>query len=597
MRPTENIKRLIKNAKIKSDPEVKRTALNELINELEKTKVIGSAVAKPNTWRIIMKSRITKFAVAAVVMLVVVLALTLIDKTVTPAYALEQSIEAMKNVSWMHAVPSSTETGFGESWFSVTHGISARRSDDGTAGITYFIKDESYSYDPVAETITLSLVNKTDILSWTNSYSKLFGNIIDTLNEHVGTEETTTSEVRNGKKAIVIELKVPKGQPRGSLGTEIWRFVMDEKSFLPMQMVLQGYNADGEFIEVFDILFDYPDTGPMDIYQLGVPSTAKIIDKRPSLEVQSIIENYKTARDNDLSHYTALIPHTRTNNDGLEVTDEATIYYVDGNKFRREQLTLIDEMIGLQEKGSLDIGPEMGDSLESMLNWWTNRKHLSVRRAEMYDGKYKHRVVHNLNVTDFQNNDEVNTKRREKNSRPPNLHNMYIGGAHFLERISNDVTNEQVITLVENEYSKQNGLICLQLLEEDRRFPFMRRWGRRYKTLCYIDQDRDFVCRRSEEYFVQDELWKKMYSDADRCLVNNPDASLEYTMLLVKETTESGQSEEGKWYPKRIERLTTTQRGNGKLQKDISINTIYLDANGEFPEDIFDSEAFSNYLE
>jgi len=38
MRPAENIKRLIKNAKVMINPEVKRAALEELVNELEQTK-------------------------------------------------------------------------------------------------------------------------------------------------------------------------------------------------------------------------------------------------------------------------------------------------------------------------------------------------------------------------------------------------------------------------------------------------------------------------------------------------------------------------------------------------------------------------------
>ena len=38
MRPTENIKRFIENAKVSINPEVKRAALTELVNELEKTK-------------------------------------------------------------------------------------------------------------------------------------------------------------------------------------------------------------------------------------------------------------------------------------------------------------------------------------------------------------------------------------------------------------------------------------------------------------------------------------------------------------------------------------------------------------------------------
>ena len=62
MKPAENTKRLIKNARIKINPEVKKAALKQLINELEKSKTTSSTATKPNIWRIIIKNRITQVA-------------------------------------------------------------------------------------------------------------------------------------------------------------------------------------------------------------------------------------------------------------------------------------------------------------------------------------------------------------------------------------------------------------------------------------------------------------------------------------------------------------------------------------------------------
>ncbi len=73
MRPAENIKRLVKNARIIINPEIKKTALKELIDELEKPKTTRSAVTKPNMWRTIMKSPITKLAAAAVIVIAVLI--------------------------------------------------------------------------------------------------------------------------------------------------------------------------------------------------------------------------------------------------------------------------------------------------------------------------------------------------------------------------------------------------------------------------------------------------------------------------------------------------------------------------------------------
>ncbi len=69
MRPAENIRRLIKNASIKTSPEVNRAVLKGLLAELDKSKSTHSAARQPTIGRIIMKSRMTKPATAAVIII------------------------------------------------------------------------------------------------------------------------------------------------------------------------------------------------------------------------------------------------------------------------------------------------------------------------------------------------------------------------------------------------------------------------------------------------------------------------------------------------------------------------------------------------
>ena len=69
--------------------------------ESQKTK---SALIRPNIRSIIMKSPITKLAAAAVIIVAVALSITVVDKLASPAYAIEQTIEAFKDVQYMHVV-------------------------------------------------------------------------------------------------------------------------------------------------------------------------------------------------------------------------------------------------------------------------------------------------------------------------------------------------------------------------------------------------------------------------------------------------------------------------------------------------------------
>ena len=53
-------------------------------------------------WRIIMKSNITKIAAAAIIIVVVILSISLWDKSISTAYAFEQTLEAFRDVRTIH---------------------------------------------------------------------------------------------------------------------------------------------------------------------------------------------------------------------------------------------------------------------------------------------------------------------------------------------------------------------------------------------------------------------------------------------------------------------------------------------------------------
>ncbi len=104
MKPAENIEKLIKNLDLDIDTNDKtdKRILNELIEAHEKSKKMKSALVRPNIWRIIMKSPVTKLAAAAVIIVCVVLTATIWDKTTPTAYSFEQTIQASHSVRYLH---------------------------------------------------------------------------------------------------------------------------------------------------------------------------------------------------------------------------------------------------------------------------------------------------------------------------------------------------------------------------------------------------------------------------------------------------------------------------------------------------------------
>ncbi|MHC4792321.1 MAG: hypothetical protein ACYS8Y_12985 [Planctomycetota bacterium] len=108
MKAAGNIEKLIKKFCIKeklcvtTSAEMDKRILDDALVVYEKSRKKKPALTEPNIWRIIMKSRITKLAAAVVVIIAAALSINILDEAVTPAYALEQTVEANHTIQTLH---------------------------------------------------------------------------------------------------------------------------------------------------------------------------------------------------------------------------------------------------------------------------------------------------------------------------------------------------------------------------------------------------------------------------------------------------------------------------------------------------------------
>lgn len=102
MRPAENIEKLIKNIKIDTNAKVDKAVLNDILETFKQSKTKKSAIPQPNIWRIVMKSRITKLATVAVIIIAVLIGIHQFGGSIDGAtIAFADISEAMKNVQWI----------------------------------------------------------------------------------------------------------------------------------------------------------------------------------------------------------------------------------------------------------------------------------------------------------------------------------------------------------------------------------------------------------------------------------------------------------------------------------------------------------------
>jgi len=102
MRPADNINESLKKLKLKASGDLDKRVHDDISMALAESEKKESAFTQPNIGRTIMKSRIAKFAAAAVILIAVTISVTILDKSVTPAYAIEQTIEANRGLWFIH---------------------------------------------------------------------------------------------------------------------------------------------------------------------------------------------------------------------------------------------------------------------------------------------------------------------------------------------------------------------------------------------------------------------------------------------------------------------------------------------------------------
>jgi len=71
MRPSDNIEKLFRQTNIETNADVDKVVLGDAVNAMSKSKQSKPGIVRPDIWRIIMKSKMTKFAAAAVIIIAV----------------------------------------------------------------------------------------------------------------------------------------------------------------------------------------------------------------------------------------------------------------------------------------------------------------------------------------------------------------------------------------------------------------------------------------------------------------------------------------------------------------------------------------------
>jgi hypothetical protein len=224
MRPAEEIKNLLKNVPVNTNDQKDKQVLDDILYAMDKSQNAKPAVNRPNIWRIIMKNNISKIA-ATFIIVAVVLSFLVIDKLNTPAWALSDTIEALKDLKAVYVV-GAYPGGTAEVWMRSND--SGSYSTDsvvrGSQGTITWTKDGStYHYEPGQNTVYFENAITLGLSQW------LGPELLEMLSKADNTEIVRGKDPATGRARVTLICSMID-----SNGPQSWIIDFDLVSKLPV---------------------------------------------------------------------------------------------------------------------------------------------------------------------------------------------------------------------------------------------------------------------------------------------------------------------------------------------------------------------------
>jgi len=506
-----------------------------------------------------MKSRITKFGAAAVIIIAAALVLHngSVDLT-SPAFA--QMTENMKKMPWIHIIAEGQYQGKAakaEQWYGLDSQVIATKDPDGKVSFHSFSRFREITYDPDTNAVVVRrrVTDFPHIPRQWQMYEQQF------MTHQPGTQIIHTQDTLEHRQVDIYRLTWTNNDLR-----QEYQITVDCERDLPISALVIVEDVNGTVTTHGRLFFSYPDAGPKTIYDLGVPLSARA----PSPEVVDVEDNYWMHRENAPSTYIAVELEAR----GAQNTvDWVHAFYKDGNIWREEfwsASSTRQKWSALLSQNQLDIDDVLDLAYQGGQNYiW----------LKLFDGS-------KLYSTRSDNGGQWKTDTRnlpgpDTSGRRDVL--VRIGWPRLNLWRPNLVRAE----IIETDYSAANNLICIEVLLEGRKQE-NGSFELPCRELFYINPERDYICQRHEQHCDPNAEWQ-----ADVAWRENldPDQITLRTNSFIDEVTRFGQTESRKWFPLNVETRIASHRPDTLEFVPLHLNHIkylWLECEPDFAEGIFD---------
>lgn len=269
MRPADkSIHNLLLKIEHKTGPALDQRILDDCLTELQTAKR-SSARPRANRWRLIMQNPVTKQVAAAIIVIAALLSLTLFDQGVAPAYALEQTVEALQGV---RSLKMSMPAGPMKADLLMRINPQTGRADHirmqtDSGDVTITIPGQTYMYSKQNNTVTLL---PQELLRNDLNFKDVINSLVENTGAADGRIEILNQFSDRVQKQVVTVRIIRKDE------TVAGEFLIDPESRLPIYF---GTDAGGTLNYMGPI--EYNVDIPAEAFEFAIPAGASVTDQRP----------------------------------------------------------------------------------------------------------------------------------------------------------------------------------------------------------------------------------------------------------------------------------------------------------------------------
>jgi hypothetical protein len=516
----------------------------------------------------IMRSRITKLAAAAVIAIGVMIGISYLeDSSEFNQAAWGQMLESMEKMPWVYVSKEIEPPILYDAikrWRCFDPSIKIYQYTDGIITYSDYSTGHAYYYNPKDNTITISPVTEKYNVPGPKSPFEIVTEFFEMANERGAEIKHKYSRV-DSKQVEIIESEYVT-----SLRICCTQMIRDIEQNLLISSRTTILKPDTNKKITIITTYDYPESGPGDIYEAGAPKNIEVIDLRPSEEVRKLLNEVQRHYDQGYGDCIAMVVQSWVNEDGIQEPWSIIMLRQQGKLHRMDNYTAGDfKHLESLYDDIKDSWPDL--TIEQVQNYERNE---ATDRQVIYDGKYttnrcrvqgdKVESTRHKGMIRLDYGDSINSLSWFE---PP----IYGSSKPFFkmeyELLDSDPEHEGLIGLRITKLPTNMSRSMAKSSESD----FIRNdpvWTSSNISCYWLDPSRDYLVSEHKE--------------------------IKSGRKTTNVTLETKQTPSGQWYPSRIWHEYTYTLSEGRQQLNRIDKRIVLDTEPVFPDGIFQANYIFN---